>query len=233
MDKEIRIKDFIEVIKRRIWFVIVITGLVTVAVGFYSFSTYVPLYQSSVRILVHLERPEVANTMSVMVKDSIVLDKVVEQLNLNQPSETLSRQIGFANENGSEIVKISVVDPSPERSAQIANTTASVFIREIGNILGIYDAKVISEAKVENNAFPINYNPKYKMDIGLAVGLVIGIGIVLFLDVLDDSIRSEKEVNHILGQPTLGSISKIDKKNLKKKYGVKSKAFLKGGTIDV
>ena len=66
--------------------------------------------------------------------------------------------------------------------------------------------------------------------IGFVLGLVAGIGLVFFLDSLDDSVKSEEDVEEFLGIPVLGKVSKMKKKELEKKesgktgirkYGVK------------
>lgn len=228
MEKEIKIRDFITPIKKRLWLIGLITIAVTAIVGMYSMATNFPLFQSSTRIFIPSLQPEFVNTMGVLVKDPTVLDKVVEELGLKQSAKALSGKVNFISENESQFVKITVIDSDPNRAAQIANTTAKVFTKEIGTFLGIYDARVLSEAKADPS--PINDNPRHNMDIGFAIGLVLSIGVVLFLDSLDDSMNSEMEVGQTLGLPVLGSVSRITRKNLKQ-LSVKRKR-VRGGTID-
>ena len=46
--------------------------------------------------------------------------------------------------------------------------------------------------------------------MGLVLGLGVGIGTVLTIDLLDDSIRSDREISGLLGLPVLGTIEKIE-----------------------
>ena len=53
--------------------------------------------------------------------------------------------------------------------------------------------------------------------IGFVLGLVAGIGLVFLLESLDDSVKSEEDVEEFLGIPVLGKVPKMTRKNLKKK----------------
>ncbi|WP_167577802.1 YveK family protein [Ammoniphilus sp. YIM 78166] len=233
MEKEIRIADFFTVIKRRLWVIVLASVLAAASSGAYSSysaASWTPLYQSSARILVNFH-PDIFKTLSVIVKDPAVLDKVSEQLQLGKSASALSQQIFFRVENESQIVRITAEDPNPEIAAQIANTTAAVFTREIGSILGIYDTKLISEAKADQNPLPTNSEPSSKILLGIAVGLVLGIGIVLLLDSLDQTLRTEHEVEKIMDLPVLGAVSKMNRKNIAQKMLKRSSknTLAKGG----
>ena len=113
-------------------------------------------------------------------------------------------------------------------AASIANTTAKVFKEEIPNIIGFNDVQLLSDAKVV--PYPINDNGNRMVMIGFVLGLVAGIGLVFLLESLDDSVKSEEDVEEFLGVPVLGKVSKMNKKELEKKesgktgirkYGVK------------
>lgn len=234
MDKEIQILDFLIPLKKRLWLIIILTGISTVLTGFYYMSTWTPVYQSSAKILLptNMNRPEFFSTMGVIAKDPLVLDQVVAALDLNRPTSALSGQVSFSNENGSQVVRISVVDESQALAANIANTTANVFIKEIGNTLQIYNAKIFSEAKVDEQPQPINVNPRYNMEIGFVVGLVLSIGVALFLDVLNRKIQSELEIEKALQVPLLGTVSKMNGRNTTQKNYNKIRSLAKGGSVD-
>ena len=46
--------------------------------------------------------------------------------------------------------------------------------------------------------------------MGLVLGLGVGVGTVLTLDLLDSSIRSDRDISDLLGLPVLGTIDKIE-----------------------
>jgi capsular polysaccharide biosynthesis protein len=144
----------------------------------------------------------------------VVLEKVVEKLDLNRSPESLANQISVGIIDSSKVVNISVIDTDPNRAADIANTTAQEFKTEITRLLNFNDMEIFSPAKI--NPAPINEEKNRSGIIGLIFGIFSGIGFVFFLDSLDDTIRSKKDVEDYLDLPILGRISKMNKKNIQK-----------------
>ena len=163
-----------------------------------------------------MDKQDDANTLEVILRDPAVLNQVVEELGLNTSSDDLNNQITFTNDGG-KIVKIMATDTNPELAAAITNSTASIFTKQVGNILGIYDTKILSEAQPSNTPFIESGSTSIvkSLVIGIGVGLVLSIGIVLFLDSLDDTVQSERELEQLLGLPAIGSVSKMNSKNTK------------------
>ncbi|WP_170145385.1 YveK family protein [Ammoniphilus oxalaticus] len=239
MDKEIKIIDFIHPLKKRWKLILLVTVATALISGLYSFKTTTLLYQTHTRILLGPQQGNLVSTMAIVIKDPVVLDQVSDRLDQSRSSRALSGQISLSSENDSQFVKITASDADPEMAAQIANIGAEVFIKEIGNILGVYDAKVLSEASP--NFAPINAKPRYNMDLGLVAGIVISIGIVLLLDSMDHSIRSEREIREKLHLSVLGTVSKGSKKNFRRVTSVeravrkdqKKRARGEDGVVDV
>ncbi|MGJ7919499.1 YveK family protein [Neobacillus sp. LXY-4] len=221
MEKEINIKRFFYVIKKRFWLVVVFAFLFSVFAGIYSLFFTKPLYESSSRVIINAE-PELMNTLLVMIKEPAFLEYVIEKLNVNRNPDDLSRQVSAESIGGSSIVKISVVDTNPEMAAKIANTTAAVFKKEIPNILDFNDIRVFSKAKVSSN--PINIDHQKKILIGFVVGIVAGIGIIFLLDFFNETIRSEQNAEQIEMAPVLSRVSKINTNNSTIKKKAKSKS---------
>ncbi|NHC43077.1 capsular biosynthesis protein [Bacillus sp. MM2020_1] len=226
--KEINLKELFNVIKKRLWICIVIT-IVTTALGtYYSNSTYKPVYQTSSRIIVGAT-PDNRATLQVIIKDTVVLEKVVKELGLTQSPEDLAGQITVESIENSQVVSISVTDSDPERAANIANTTARIFKDEIPKIMNSSDIRPLSEAKI--NPWPINQPGNQMTIISAIIGVVIGVGLIFLLDSLDETFRNNREVEELLDLPVLGRISKMNRKNLKVKRGDQVKFDSRGETV--
>jgi len=226
--RDINLKDLWDVIKKRVWLIVVIT-IITAGLGaYYSYSNNTPQYQSSARIIIGAT-PELRSTFQVIIKDSTVLEKVVSTLKLEQSPESLAEKITVSSVDNTQVVSITVVDTDPNRAANIANTTAKVFKEEIPKIMDFTDVRPLSDAKV--NPWPINQGQNRTVIIALVIGLVVGIGIVFLLESFDDTLRSNHEVEAILELPVLGRISKVSKKKLSRKYEKQIKLHTRGETI--
>jgi len=212
--KEINLKEIFSVIKKRLW-VLVVTIILTTLLGFvYGVTnTTTLLYQSSTRIIIGADA-ELMKTLQVIIRDSTILGKVVKQLDLKQSPESLSKQINVESLDSSKVVSINVVDTDPYRAAEIANSTAEVFKNEIPKILDFKDVRLLSLAKV--NIEPINEPSNKTAIVGLIFGLFAGLGLIFLLDSMDDTVKSERDVEEYLDLPVIGQISKMNKKNIKK-----------------
>ncbi len=215
MAKEINLKEIFSVIKKRAWVGIIIT-LLAGALGLYysSNNKTTLLYSSSTNIIINAESSQ-RKTLEVIIKDKTVLEKVIEQLKLERTPDSLAQSIEVGSIDDTQVVKISVIDINPDRAAEIANKTANVFIQEIPHIMGFKDVRVLSDAQV--NPLPINESNQKKIILGALVGgIIVGIGIIFLIDSLDDSVRSEQEIEELLEVPVLGSVSIMTRKNINK-----------------
>lgn len=227
--KEINLKELFLVIKRRFWVIAVVTVLASIIGVMLNNTPTTPLYQSSSKIIIGADE-ESRKTLQVIVKDSTILDKVVKELGLNKPAEALAGQISVASIDSSQVVSISVIDPDPMLAAKIADTTAQVFKDEVPNIVGQDYIRLLSKAKV--NSSPINQKNNKKLFMGIIGGIVVGIGLAFLLESLDDKIRSERQVESMLGIPVLGKVSKVNRKSTKgKKSNMQHDMELRGETI--
>jgi capsular polysaccharide biosynthesis protein len=226
--KEINLNEIYKVIKKRILPLLILTIIGAVAGFLQDHVTVTPLYQTSSRVIIGAD-DQARTTLQVIVKDRTILDKVVQQLKLPMSSDALANEITVTSIDSSQVVSITVVNKDPRLAAQIANTTARVFKNEVPNIVGQDYVRLLSDAKV--NQVPINPKNNHKTYMYTIAGLVLGIGIVFLLDSLDNTIRSEREIEKLLGLNVLGKVSKMSKRNVKKKKS-KLKIEVGGETID-
>ncbi|WP_106496626.1 YveK family protein [Lentibacillus sp. Marseille-P4043] len=230
--KDINLKEYYLVIKKRIWIIIVITILTTLAGYYYSNMNNTPVYQTSTRIIIGSDS-EYMKTLMVMIKDPIIMENVRNELKTDRSSEQIAEQIMVERIDESQVVKISVTDGSPEMAVKIANATAEIFKREIVKILDFKDVQLLSEAKMNPN--PINGSQNRTIIIAFIFGMIVGVGLVFLLDSLDGAIQRDSEVEDILGVPVLGTISNMTRKKVVSKKVKRRRQVLEPGgeAIDI
>ncbi|MGM8212326.1 YveK family protein [Virgibacillus sp. W0430] len=229
-EKEINMKDFYDVIKRRAWIIILLTIVATVG-GFYlNKLNDNPMYQSSARIIVGPDSQ--MQTLMVVIKDQIIMESVIEELQLNKTTDQLASQVQVERVDDSQVISISVTDAIAKQAAAIANVTATIFKNEVGTILGFDDVEVLSEAK--ESPLPINENTNKAVVFAAIFGFATGIGLVFLLDVLDGTIAKNKELEEILGVPVIGVISNMNSKRKVESKSKKSKVIeVRGDAVDI
>ncbi|MGG2937769.1 Wzz/FepE/Etk N-terminal domain-containing protein [Bacillus pacificus] len=217
MGKEIDLKGLFHVVKKQIWILILFT-IISIAVGaIYSLYFKTPLYASSTRIMIQANQ-ETMNTLKVMIREPLVLEKVAKELHISKSISTLREQISVESIESSQIVKIVVMDTNPVHASEIANATADVYKQEVSSLLNLNNISILTKSDISGKSAPVNINHRDTITLFCGIGIVLGIGFVLLLDALDGNIRSETAIEELVGAPVFGVISKMNKRNMANHY---------------
>ena len=210
--KEISIKEIVQPLLRYSWLImlmVIIFGIL----GYYiaQNNKAEPLYESSAKLIVNATA-ESMSTLQVIIKDAVILEKVVAELQLSTTPEELANRMNVSTVGSSYVVIISARHEDPNLAADIANTTAKVFKDTLPTILDFNGVHYLSDAKV--NANPLETENSLSTIIKIVlVGFVGSIGLAYLLNVFDSRIRTIQEIEENIGLPVIGVISKINKKN--------------------
>ncbi|MBD8845743.1 MULTISPECIES: YveK family protein [Priestia] len=223
MGETISIKELFQTLKKRIWLIALITIIAAIISAVISFFVLTPVYESKTQILVNQAKSDqqlynatevqtniqLINTYNVIIKSPAILDKVKSELNLDRTVEDLNSQITVSSAKDSQVVEIIVQDSSPHVAARIANKTAEVFQTQISKIMNIDNVSVLSKAEVKGAVAPIKPQPLLNIAIAIVVGLMVGIGLSFLLEYLDNTLKTEQDIENILGLPVMGVITTI------------------------
>lgn len=226
--KEINLKALYTTIKKRLWIVALITITFTVIAGIYNSRPETPMYAATSRIIISASADMVA-TARVMIREPIVLNKVAEELGLSRSAAELRSQIRLGTVDDSLITVVTVVDPDAKLAADIANTGVEVYRKVVAETLGVSNISVLTKA--EESSFSINEKSNTILFVTFIAGLILSIGLIFFLDSLDDSISSEREVEEILGLTMLGQVSKMKRKDIPRQSKKQKNILARGETI--
>ncbi|KMK78297.1 YveK family protein [Alkalihalobacillus pseudalcaliphilus] len=222
MEETISLQDIFTTLKRRLKLLLIIPLIALVLSGLLSYFVLTPIYQSTTQILVTQTNNEnltqtdirtnveIINTYREIIKSPAILDLVIQELNLDLSVGTLSDMLNIANENNSQVVRIAVEHENPAMAANIANTTAEIFQDRVVELMNVDNVNILSPAVVSDNPSPIKPNPTLNMAIAFVVGLMAAVGLAFLLEYLDPTIKSEEEIEKLLGLPLLGVVPNMD-----------------------
>ncbi|WP_394186706.1 YveK family protein [Metabacillus halosaccharovorans] len=224
MEETISLKELFRTLKKRLSLIIIITAIATATSGIVSYFLLTPIYQSSTQILVNQSKDEqqvynagevqtnlqLINTYNVIIKSPAILDKVIEKEKLDMTASALNGLVTVASEQNSQVVNITVQNEDPKKAADIANSIATTFQEEISNIMNVDNVSILTQAQVGENTSPIKPQPVLNMAIALVVGAMVGVGIAFLLEYLDNTIKTEQDIENQLGLPVLGAITTIN-----------------------
>ncbi|WP_307588616.1 YveK family protein [Paenibacillus wynnii] len=228
--KEINLKELFSVITRRLWIVLLSTALLGFLGGLYSSIPETPMYASSARLMLASGSPEMLSTLRALLREPVVMEKAIKDLNLKMSVGALRENVSVGSVDNSIITIVTVFDANPKLTAGMANAVVKAFTDEAKKKLQFYGASVLSDAVTSPDPVPINPPSNRALYLGIIMGLVIGVGITFLLDSLDDTLRSEDDLEKYLGIKPLGSVSKISKKDHFGKVKRKNE-YIRGETI--
>ncbi|MBP1993986.1 YveK family protein [Paenibacillus eucommiae] len=236
---ELEIKDYIKIIRKRLWLLLAIVLSASVATGIISYNFIRPVYGADVKLIVtkaeEIQGAQVIdygsidtnikliNTYKEIMKTPAIMNKVVEQYpELGLSSKQLIEKVNVSSGNESQVMTLSMEDHSYVQAARMVNAIAEVFKNQIPTIMKVDNVTILNEANEYSVPEPIKPNPLMNVVISLILSFMLALGIVIILEYMDDSIKTEEDVKRRLGVPTLGLISKIKSKDMNTNLAMKT-----------
>jgi capsular polysaccharide biosynthesis protein len=216
------LRGVLQVFRKRLWLVTLISGVTTaLIVGFSLMQT--PMYESSMKVLIGQQSgsstpgslggdvqglQQLTQTMAEGVNSRPIAEATIQQLDLDITAEDfLEKRLSVRQIAATQYIEVKYRDSSPERAKLVADTIGAVFserVSEVSPSTNSITATVWERAEVENE--PVSPNIPLNAGLALAVGAMLGMGLALLLEYLDDSWRSPEEAEQISGVPTFGVV---------------------------
>lgn len=245
MEETISLKELMQTLRKRMNLIVLITLAAVVISGAVSFFVLTPIYQSSTQLLVNQEKSDqpvynpaeiqtnlqLINTYNVIMKSPAILDKVIDDLDLDMSVGQLNEKITVQSEKDSQVVNVTVQDPIPNQAADIANKIAEVFQAEIGNIMNVNNVSILTKAEVGENASPVKPQPVLNIAIALVVGVMVGVGVAFLLEYLDNTIKTEQDIEKLLELPVLGAIATFEDQEIRRSARTPQKTRVRSESV--
>lgn len=228
MEQELDLIQLWEALKKRWVIVVAIPLIAALTSGIVSFFILNPVYQASTTLIVGkkaadstaqqagqlleynvlMANQQLAKTYGTIAKSRTIEENVINELKLPLTSEQLDAKVTVNPVKSTEILEIAVQDTNPVVAADIANTMAQKFSDSVVEIKKVDSVSIVDKAVAPTH--PIK--PKKTMNVLIAfmVGLMASVGLAFLLEYLDNTIKSTKDVEDILGLPVLGVIPHYD-----------------------
>lgn len=224
MEETFSLKDLFQTVKKRLWLIGLITLMLATTTAIISYFVMSPVYSAKTQLLVNQSKSEqqlynnnqvqtdiqLVNTYSLIIKTPKILEQVKKELNLKQTVEELNKQVSVSNAPDTQVVEISVEDKSPKEAVQIANTTASVFKKEITNLMNVDNVNILSKAQMKADMAPVKPRPLLNIAVAILSGIIISTAIAFLMDYLDSTLKREEDVEKYLDLPIMGIVMSME-----------------------
>ncbi len=211
------LQDYIRILKRRGWIIILL--MVLTATGAFAFSKLqTEIYESTVEILVQPARTDLGLTQSVkwLLRSYVAwmntdtrAQEVINLLSLDRLPGELRGDVKMASDDSRLVIQITVEDPDGNLANDIAQAWTDIFVQW----RNAENGKQRREDQVDAIQLdPPRYGlarPKWKINMvaGAVMGALVGIAIVFILEWIESGVvRRPEDIQRYLDLPMLGAI---------------------------
>ncbi len=220
---EIDVRALLYALWKHIGFIIISAVLCGAIVFVYSKCFIAPKYVSTSSLFVLNRNNEnslsssditssaaLANDFAELATSHLVVDGVIEQLGLGEQYtySKLSSEISVMIKDNTRVLKISVKDKDPEMAKMLVDSVSDALIEVIENKVKI-EANKIDTGVVPTKPSSPNVT-KYTI-LGCLLGAILAITVTVVTFLLDDTIKTEADVEKYLHVTVLASIPLMDK----------------------
>jgi receptor protein-tyrosine kinase len=194
-----------------------------------------PLYQASTRLFVssttgagtsaydvyQLNRysQERVWSYSELLMGETVAQRTVDKLGLDMSAAELRGRVTASALPDTVLINVMVIDESPVRARDIADTLSDEFVVMVRELEtpeegGRPDSRVVVEQRASIPNKPVVPKRTRNLAIGLALGVLLGLGAALLRDMADNTVKNRQSLEEITGVGLVGSIP-LDKERRK------------------
>lgn len=226
MEEEISLDlgDFIHILRKRIKLILLITILSTAVSGFLSYYVIKPTYEASTTIIVGkadtsssdksknnynyndiMMYQNLIKTYAEIGKSNAVAEKAAAGLK-DITAEQIQKSVTVTPQVDTQIVQFKAQSNNPRQAYLMLNAVANSFMQEATRIYPGENIKIMDEAEVPSKSI----KPRKLLNIAIAffIGLMASVGLSFLLEYMDNTLKTEQDINKYLGLPVIGIIPK-------------------------
>lgn len=218
--------EYFTIIKKRILLVILITLGATVLSGVLSYFVITPTYKADISVIIgkienKTEVPQtnmdsvlmyqkLVKTYSEFAKSRKVSEHVITALKLKMEPSELQSMVTVEPKGDTEFLTITVKSKDPKEAMDIANQSAKSLKFISNDVKKSDNVQLLDEAQLPSA--PDSPNPKLNIAIAFFIGLMISLGIAFLLEYLDNTVKSQEDIEKLTGIPVIGIIPLTEEK---------------------
>ena len=218
--EEINLRDLLSYFKKHLILFIVMVLFVVSAGTIYSVFLLKPEYKAQATVILSSDKSKntvqseinanknLIDTYTEVVKSHRVLDRVKNEMQIDDTYEQLVKKVTVASLKDTEIISISVVDRDKNHSYSLANTIADTFTNEIGQIYNDKSVNVLDRA-VEPQK-PHNVDLVKQEAIYAAAGIVLATAVIFLMFYFDRTIKTTEQIEQLFKLPIYGKVRKLE-----------------------
>lgn len=225
-ENTISLQEIAYALKKRWKLIALITIAATLVSAILSFFIIKPQYEAKAKLFIGKQETQENNaynnsdvmmyqqlmkTYAELVKTSDLVTKAVKSANLNYNQNEIKGILNNLTATPSadtQILDLSYKGGNPKDVLKVTEAITDEFISESKELIPNGNVQVIQKPQLPE--YPVSPNKKLNILIAFVLGLMVGVGIVLLLEYLDNTFKSREELEKTLELPIIGAIPDYD-----------------------
>lgn len=219
--------DLLEIVKVLLkhWVKIVAVTLVGGIIGLlFTMFMITPMYQAEATMIVNsrqdvsganitndqiVSSQKLVETYAIIIKSRRIIEPIIDELDLDTSYEQLTSKIDVSSVNSTQIMKISVRDANPQIALMVVEMIVDEAPAVIMDTMEAGSVKTVSMPYV-NAEEPVSPNKMKNAVIAAFLACVLSVGMICLFTLLDNTFKSEEDIQKHLDLPVLGIIPTIE-----------------------
>ncbi|EOU1139820.1 Wzz/FepE/Etk N-terminal domain-containing protein [Clostridium perfringens] len=225
-ENTISLQEIAYALKKRWKLIALITIAATLVSAILSFFVIKPQYEAKAKLFIGKQETQENNaynnsdvmmyqqlmkTYAELVKTSDLVTKAVKSANLDYNQNEIKGILNNLTANPSadtQILDLSFKGGNPKEVLKVTEAITDEFISESKELIPNGNVQVIQKPQLPEH--PVSPNKKINILIAFVLGIMVGVGIVLLLEYLDNTFKSREELEKTLELPIIGAIPDYD-----------------------
>ncbi len=221
-ENTISLQEIAYALKKRWKLIALITIAATLVSAILSFFIIKPQYEAKAKLFIGKQETQENNaynnsdvmmyqqlmkTYAELVKTSDLVTKAVKDANLNYNQNEIKGILNNLTATPSadtQILDLSFKGGNPKEVLKVTEAITDEFISESKELIPNGNIQIIQKPQLPEH--PVSPNKKLNILIAFVLGLMVGVGVVLLIEYLDNTFKSREELEKTLDLPIIGVI---------------------------
>lgn len=220
-EQEIRLDEIFDALKKRWLMIVSITLTAAIIAAVLSFFVIKPKYEASTKLFIGKEEAEsqgysqndvtmyqkLMKTYTATIKTKDLVEKALGSSNLEVDTKSVLENLTVTSLADTQILEVKYKSIDPMEAKTIIEEITDEFIETSKKLVPNGNIQIIESVEMPEK--PVSPNKKMNIAIAFALGLMVGVGLALLLEFLDNTFKTKEQVERELEIPVLGTIPQV------------------------
>lgn len=220
-EQEIRLDEIFDALKKRWLMIVSITLTAAIIAAVLSFFVIKPKYEASTKLFIGKEEAEsqgysqndvtmyqkLMKTYTATIKTKDLVEKALGSSNSEVNIKNVLENLTVTSLTDTQILEIKYESIDPIEAKTIIEEITDEFIETSKKLVPNGNIQIIESVEMPEE--PVSPNKKMNIAIAFALGLMVGVGLSLLLEFLDNTFKTKEQVERELEIPVLGTIPQV------------------------